>query len=279
MKPLRGAESRRHDLGSDAIPRAGETHGARTETTRRQMTGEPKPIFVRAASYLGAAGYGNLRTGLQRWPETIHSALARGDVEAVHWSDLFASDPQRFARMDPLCRLGLMAVEFLADAIAGLGPAALTRVGVAVETAAGCATTDARFLKTPRPSLFAYTLPSTLLGEICIRHRFQGPQLCLLSPDGEGRQILEEAMDWLRTGCAEWVVCLGCEALDGSAASMLSPRLTAAWQAHALLLGLGPMAGGMEVARESSVRQVWDKLCIDIPEVALQPPSGSSTSQ
>lgn len=232
------------------------------------MTPPSQPIVVGAAGHLGLAGYGNDRTGLRPWPEATRRALASGDVEAVHWSHVFPSDPQRFARMDPLCRIGLMAVELLDVGFDRWEPGARERVGLVAETAGGCVTTDVRFLETPRPSLFAYTLPSTVLGEVCIRHRLQGPLLCLLTPDGRGRSILEEAVDWLCTGVADRVVCLSCEAVAGLAASQLTVVPAGLWQANALLLARGGPGLPVELAADVSVAALGHKLCIDNPGLA-----------
>jgi hypothetical protein len=111
---------------------------------------------------------------------------------------------------------------------------------VCIETFAGSLDTDVRFLQTPRPSLFAYTLPSTVVGEICIRYRLKGPVLCLVSPDGAGGSAVAEAAEWLRQGDADACLCLSCEALDHETAesavlpNSLRPN---GWHACALLLG------------------------------------------
>ena len=233
------------------------------------MTLRPPAIFIRAASHLGPAGFGKNRTGLQPWPADLHNALERREIEAVHWSHLFPSDAQRFARMDPLCRVGLMAVELLGAELESLNPGQRQNVGLAAETAGGCATTDARFLRTPRPSLFTYTLPSTVLGEVSIRHRLQGPLLCLLSPDGLGEQILETAVDWLGEGTADYVVCLCCEAIEPSPVACLPVSLAGAWRADALLLGREGPGAVLDTGVASSVVELCRKLCIDNPAGSL----------
>jgi len=235
-------------------------------------------VAIRAAAFLNEAGFGSSIAGLKRWPERVRTALRQHEIEAVHWSDLFASDPQRFARMDPLCRVGLMTAELLVRDLDGLSSAALPRVGVVLESAAGCAATDARFLHRARPSLFAYTLPSTLLGEICIRHRFQGPQLCLLTPDGDGRRALEEAEDWLRTGAVDWAMCLCCEAVESSVVGMLGLELAERWGAYAVLLGYDDSETLSKPSADATIRQVCRKLCIDNPDSPFHSSGGSSVS-
>ena len=112
------------------------------------------------------------------------------------------------------------------------------QTGVCVETAAGCLTSDAEFLRQPRPTVFTYTLPSTVIGEICIRHRFKGPMLCLMSSGKSTRTAMDEAAAWLRDGSAKSCLCVSCEAVSPTAAALLPPDLALEnkWQACALLL-------------------------------------------
>ena len=164
--------------------------------------------------------------------------MRRGELEGIHWSLVSAFDPSRFARMDLMCRLGLMAAELLDAGFDAMPEARRERTGVCVETFTGSLDTDVRFLQTPRPSLFAYTLPSTLVGEICIRYRLKGPVLCLVSPDGAGASALAEAADWLQQNDADACICLSCEALDrGIAAGLPDGMRPDGWHACAALIG------------------------------------------
>jgi hypothetical protein len=194
---------------------------------------------VLAASFMGQEGFGNDRTGLRPWPAPVSESLQRGDLESLRWSALFASETSRFGRMDLLSRLGLMAVELLDAGFETMEPARRDAVGVCVETHSGCTFTDDLFLQMPLASTFVYTLPSTVLGEICIRHRFRGPVLCLLPVSGQGGS-LEAATGWLNRGEAGACVCVACELMDKRfAASVLSPHdaPNGGWQSCAVLIG------------------------------------------
>lgn len=197
-------------------------------------------LVIQAASYLGPEGHGNDRTGLRPWPATCADGLRQGELRPLHWSLVFDSDPSRFARMDLMCRLGLMAVELLEAGLDTLPPTQRERLGVGVETCFGALATDVQFLRTPRPTLFTYSLPSTVLGEICIRHRLQGPGLCLVSAAADGRAILDETREWLRCGVTDTCLCLGIEAVDRDlvTAGLLPHGLPLDhWHACAALLG------------------------------------------
>jgi 3-oxoacyl-(acyl-carrier-protein) synthase len=198
------------------------------------------PPAVLAASYLGPEGFGNDLTGLRPWPWPLAEELARGELAGLHWSLLSASDPSRFLRMDLMCRLGFMAVELL-DAHFEARPAVQRdRLGVCVESFTGSLDTDIRFAQTPRPSIFAYTLPSTVIGEICIRFGFRGPVLSLVAERPGGENAGTEAAAWLATGEADLALCLSLEALNPSTARTLPlpPALAPClWHGAALLLG------------------------------------------
>jgi len=219
---------------------------------------------ILAASYLGPGGYGNDLTGHKPWPVELGDALRRGELDALHWSMLFASDSQRFARMDLMSRLGLMAAELLHAGIDRMPANQRDRIGVCVETRVGCLATDLQFLQTPRPSLFTYTLPSTVLGEVCIRYRLRGPVLCLMSPGDGGGGAVQEAVDWLQTGDAGAVLCLSVEAVDPAVARLL-PTLDGAgsnsWHAAALLIGKADGARRRYPLGSGSVERLGRGLC------------------
>lgn len=223
-----------------------------------------KDLTIHAASYLGPEGFGNDQTGLRAWPSPLKENLSRGELDGLHWSLLSDSDPSRFLRMDLMCRLGFMAAELLAVDFDALPDTRRERLGVCVESFTGSLDTDIRFARTPRPSIFAYTLPSTVIGEICIRHRLKGPVLSLISPDANGANALAEAAEWLHAGDAEMVLCLGIEAMNVSTANSislpenLSPR---GWHGAALLLGRPENSPREKLFAPGALKDVCRNLC------------------
>jgi len=197
---------------------------------------------ILAASYLGPGGYGNHRNAFVAWPPHLQARFRKGELADLHWSLLFDSDPARFERMDLMSRLGLMAVKLLAAGLESKPAEWRDRTGVCVETCAGSLATDLSFLQTPRASLFAYTLPSTVIGEICIRYRLRGPVLCLVTPPGAGPETpgaLVEAIDWLDQGEAAACLCVRSEGVDQRCADILPEGLApSAWYGCAALVGL-----------------------------------------
>lgn len=139
----------------------------------------------------------------------------------------------RFGRMDLASQLALLAVEKLGVDFGGFSP---DRVGIYLAAHGGSLSTDVAYWNGRdavgglSPTLFAYTLPSAAIGEIAIRHKLTGPNLCLVGDDGE--TTLLEAKDLLRRGEADAVVCVCCDVISPAAAKLIQvpPSATAkAW--------------------------------------------------
>ncbi len=84
----------------------------------------------------------------------------------------------RFYKMDSLSKLGWLAAEILLkDSFRGENYRP-EEVGVVLANANSSLDTDLKYFETvaaiPSPSLFVYTLPSIVIGEICIRNNFKG---------------------------------------------------------------------------------------------------------
>jgi hypothetical protein len=90
----------------------------------------------------------------------------------------------RFFKMDNLSRLGWAAAELLLEGW-DVGAYAPEAVAVVLSNANSSLDTDYRYTETtrdiPSPSVFVYTLPNIVIGEICIRHRFKGENAFFLS--------------------------------------------------------------------------------------------------
>ena len=92
--------------------------------------------------------------------------------------------------------------------------------------------------------LFAYTLPSTALGEVCIRHGFQGPPLCFSYPPDSPDPLFREASGLLAAGAASACICV--------AADTCAPV-----GAAALLLRPGPDTAGLTSAAPPDHTSLW----------------------
>jgi hypothetical protein len=87
------------------------------------------------------------------------------------------SNYPKFYKMDNLSRLGWLAAEVLLSDF-NREQYQAHEIGVVLCNANSSLDTDLRYFETtagiPSPSLFVYTLPNILIGEICIRHHFKG---------------------------------------------------------------------------------------------------------
>jgi 3-oxoacyl-(acyl-carrier-protein) synthase len=152
----------------------------------------------------------------------------------------------RFGRMDLLSQLALLAVEKLG---VNFDELPRDRIAICLAAPAGSLSTDAEYWKGrdqaggPSPTLFTYTLPSAPLGEIAIRHRLTGPNLCFISTGGE---VLDEATELLRQGEADGCVCICANVVSPTLAGFLGTSVAA--RASAAFLRRGG-AGGHELGQ------------------------------
>jgi 3-oxoacyl-(acyl-carrier-protein) synthase len=144
---------------------------------------------------------------------------------------------QRFGRMDLTSQLALLAVEPLAEHLATL---ARDRIALILAAQTSSLSTDAEYWKGrdnpggPSPTLFTYTLPSAAIGEIAIRHRLTGPNLCFV---GGSNDVLPEAADLIRRGEAVGCVCVYVNVISPALAGFIHRPPTA--RAGALFLQPG----------------------------------------
>ncbi len=114
----------------------------------------------------------------------------------------------RFGRMDLSCQLGLVAVEPFAPLFETV---ARERIAIVLAQRTGSLPTDVAFWEgrdqpgSLSPTLFTYTLPSAAIGEMAIRHRLTGPNLCLV---GASEDVLTEARELVCTGEADACVAV-----------------------------------------------------------------------
>lgn len=144
----------------------------------------------------------------------------------------------RFGRLDPASQLALLAVESLGVDFAKLSR---ERIGICLAARAGSLSTDVEYWKGRdavgglSPTLFAYTLPSAAMGEIAIRHKLMGPNLCFT---GDDRQVLTEAAELIRRGEAEACVCVCCNVISEAAGELIQAG-SAAWAVAIFLARAG----------------------------------------
>ncbi|MET0298723.1 MAG: hypothetical protein ABW036_03145 [Flavitalea sp.] len=84
----------------------------------------------------------------------------------------------KFYKMDLLAKLGWLGSEFLLNDHFDKAAYREEDTGIVLTNANSSLDTDQRYFQTvseyPSPSLFVYTLPNIVIGEICIRNKFRG---------------------------------------------------------------------------------------------------------
>jgi 3-oxoacyl-(acyl-carrier-protein) synthase len=160
----------------------------------------------------------------------------------------------RFGRMDLLSQLTLLSVELLGVDFEAMDR---SRIGVCLAVNAGSLPTDIEYWKGrndvggPSPTLFAYTLPSSAIGEIAIRYRLTGPNLCFVGTD---EMLMREARDLIKGKEADACVCIASNVVTAAAAQVIGSQPKA--EARAVLL----RRGSAGIALEENHRDI-DALC------------------
>jgi 3-oxoacyl-(acyl-carrier-protein) synthase len=142
------------------------------------------------------------------------SAVAEADLATAKMGS-------RFGRMDLLSQLALLSVESLRIDFETLDR---SRIGVCMSVCAGSLATDIEYWKGrgevggPSPTLFAYTLPSSAIGEIAIRYRLTGPNLCFVGSDA---MLIPAARDLIERNEADGCICVACNVITAAASELI----------------------------------------------------------
>ncbi|MGM9735308.1 MAG: hypothetical protein ACI3ZL_02745 [Candidatus Cryptobacteroides sp.] len=108
----------------------------------------------------------------------------------------------KFYKMDPLCKLGFVASEILLAGEEGRFEPREDRA-VVLMNSASCLADDRLYVKTvedtedyyPSPSVFVYTLPNIITGEIAIRNKYYGQTSFYVLPSADSKLIYETVCD------------------------------------------------------------------------------------
>jgi hypothetical protein len=127
----------------------------------------------------------------------------------------------KYFKMDNLCKVAFLASEIVLlgnEHIKELDP---TKIGVIIQNSHSSVDTDIKYYDTikdksnyfPSPAVFVYTLPNVMIGEICIRNKFQGENTCFIAkefdPDFLTNHVNElldsDKIDACITGWADYI--------------------------------------------------------------------------
>lgn len=163
------------------------------------------PVLAAAALVDGErlAGTGGVRV---RWAEL--GVPAPGDGRTFR--AVFGRSDETFRRLDPASRALVLGCEALGlDRV--LPVAYRERSALVIATTLGCLDADRQFANSlgaemPDAPIFPYTLPSTCLGEVALRHGLRGAGICLSVAPDEHELAFTEGTRLLAAGEADAVV-------------------------------------------------------------------------
>ena len=124
----------------------------------------------------------------------------------------------KFFKMDHLSKLGWLASEMLLKTKRVSDRYKPADVGIVLANSSSSLDTDLRYFKTVKtiasPSLFVYTLPNIVIGEICIRNGFKGENAFFVFEefDANFMHYYTESLfaaNVLQAGITGWVEVLG----------------------------------------------------------------------
>jgi hypothetical protein len=106
----------------------------------------------------------------------------------------------KFYKMDNLSKLGWLAAEFLLKDTFNKDEYQPEEIGVILANANSSLDDDVKYWDSIKdvasPSLFVYTLPNIVIGEICIRNHFKGEQAFYIQPKFDA-QFITQQVDYL----------------------------------------------------------------------------------
>jgi len=203
-------------------------------------------------SGVGIYGYGRYdASGISGTRRTSDIELM--GIDDLKWKHVSDVTYKRFGQLDALSKAAMAATEMIGISEL-MGADIASETGITLGTKDGCLGTDIDFRANAierdvsNPRLFAYTLPSTVCGDLAIRHGFQGANACYMSENDNGVLALAEGFYLVESGELQGCLCLEVDALfeeSASAANEFKMNLdTDRFSAYAFLLMNTDVAAG-----------------------------------
>jgi 3-oxoacyl-(acyl-carrier-protein) synthase len=135
----------------------------------------------------------------------------------------------KFYKMDNLSKLGFLSAEMLLEDTSFFDRYRKEEIGIIIMNSSSSLDTDLTYNETiknksnyfPSPSVFVYTLPNILIGEICIRHKIKGENAFFVSDHFEPEKVVELVNLLLEKDRAQACLCGWVEVLEDKFESVL----------------------------------------------------------
>ena len=135
----------------------------------------------------------------------------------------------KYFKMDNLCKIAFLGSEIVLnghDEIKEMDP---TKVGVILQNSHSSIDTDTKYNDTikdksnyfPSPAVFVYTLPNVMIGEICIRNKFQGENTCFIAKQFDSEFVSDYVNQLLDSGKIDACVTGWADYVDGDYLAMM----------------------------------------------------------
>jgi len=135
----------------------------------------------------------------------------------------------KFYKMDAVSKLGFLATELVLKGkkTDGYRP---EEVGVVLSNSSSSLDTDLAHNETikdrsayfPSPSVFVYTLPNIVIGEICIRHKIKGENVFLVSESFNGKLLYDYVEELFNSERVEACLCGWVEVMGDNCNAMVA---------------------------------------------------------
>ncbi len=120
----------------------------------------------------------------------------------------------KYFKMDNLCKIAFMASEIILKDNEHIKTFDPNRIGVILQNSHSTIDTDLNYINTiqdksnyyPSPAIFVYTLPNVMIGEICIKNKFQGENTCFIAKEFDTDFISEYVNNLIDSGKVD--ICL-----------------------------------------------------------------------
>ncbi len=135
----------------------------------------------------------------------------------------------KYFKMDNLCKVAFIASEIILKGNEHIKNSEPNKVGVILQNSHSSIDTDTKYNDTikdksnyfPSPAVFVYTLPNVMIGEICIRNKFQGENTCFIAKEFDPVFITEYVNEMLDTGKLDSCITGWADYIEGEYSAML----------------------------------------------------------
>lgn len=135
----------------------------------------------------------------------------------------------KYFKMDNLCKVAFIAAEIVLQGNEHIKEIDPTKVGVILQNSHSSIDTDSKYNDTikdksnyfPSPAVFVYTLPNVMIGEICIRNKFQGENTCFIAKEFDVEFITDHVNELLDSGKLDACITGWADFADGEYSAIL----------------------------------------------------------